>query len=92
MRLSPDQLQMLAHQIVRGLDESGAIRMENREGTIERVQRALTEDLQVEDRLNDEVREILRGYADQMDRQNIQYHEMFKLIKTKLVRERKLIL
>ena len=64
----------------------------DRSVVVDRVGRALTEDLQVEDRLNEEVREILRGHADQIDRQNIQYHEMFKLIKSKLVRERKLIL
>ena len=92
MRLSPEQVELIAHRVVRHVDDLGIVKVEAREEVTERVQRALTEDLLVEDRLNDEVREILRGHAEQIDRQNIQYHEMFKLIKAKLVRERKLIL
>jgi len=92
MRLRPEQVEMMAHEVVRRLDEGGMVRFEQRAGAVEHVVRALTEDLKVEDRLNDEVREILRGLADQMSSQNIQYHEMFKLLKSKLVRERKLVL
>ena len=92
MRLLPDQIELIAHETVRRLQEAGAVRLADAVATRERLTRALIEDLQVEDRLNDEVREILRGLAEQMDRQNVQYHEMFKLVKAKLVRERKLIL
>ena len=92
MRMRPEQVEIIAHEVVRRLSESGAVRFPDQEAAKERVVRILTEDLQVEDRLNDEVREILRGLADQMNNQNIQYHEMFKLVKSKLVRERKLIL
>ncbi len=92
MRMRLEQVEMMAHEVVRRLDESGLVRFEQRQGAVEHVARALTQDLQVEDRLNEEVREILRGLADQMNSQNIQYHEMFKLVKSKLVRERKLVL
>lgn len=92
MRMRQEQVEMMAHEVVRRLDEGGLVRFDDREGAVQHVARVLTEDLQVEDRLNDEVREILRGLADQMSTQNIQYHEMFKLVKAKLVRERKLIL
>ena len=53
---------------------------------------AFSDDLQVEDRLNDEVREILRTHSDEMTRRGVQYHDMFKMIKAELVRKRKLIL
>ena len=92
MRMRPEQVEMMAHAVVRRLDEGGMAQFASREAAVEHVARVLTADLQVEDRLNDEVREILRGLADQMTSQNIQYHEMFKLVKAKLVRERKLIL
>ena len=92
MKLRPDQVEILAQGIVGRLEQTGSVRFSDRVALAERLGRALVQDLQVEDRLNEEVREILRGYADQIDRQNIQYHEMFKLIKSKLVRERKLIL
>ena len=83
---------MFGHEIVRRLEEARLARFSDREAASGRVARALAEDLQVEDRLNEEVREILRGLSEQLERQNVQYHEMFKLIKNKLVRERKLIL
>jgi len=92
MRLLPEQVELMTHAVVRRLGEAGAARFSDAEATRERLARALTEDLQVEDRLNDEVREILRGLSDRMESQNVQYHEMFKLVKAKLVRERKLIL
>ncbi len=83
---------MMAHEVVRRLDQGGLVRFAQRQDAVDRVARALADDLQVEDRLNDEVREILRGLTDQMNSQNVQYHEMFKLLKSKLVRERKLVL
>ncbi len=92
MKLLPEQVRLLSHQVVQRLEGQGLVRTLDSAAAVERVNRALTEDLQVEDRLNEEVREIMRGHADKIDQQNIQYHEMFKLIKSKLVRERKLIL
>jgi hypothetical protein len=56
------------------------------------IRRLITEDLLVEDRLNDEVKEILRAHTDEIDRGNIDYARMFAMVKKKLVRERGLIL
>jgi hypothetical protein len=53
---------------------------------------AMTEDLMVEDRLNDEIRDLLRKHSQEMDRERAEYNEMFKKVKAKLVRDRKLIL
>ena len=92
MKLTPEHIEILVQGIADQLERTGSVRFADRAASVDRLGRALAEDLQVEDRLNEEVREILRGHADQIDRQNIQYHEMFKLIKSKLVRERKLIL
>lgn len=92
MKLSPGQIDILAAEVVRRLEGRGMVRLADRAAIVERIGRALLEDLQVEDRLNEEVRGILEGLADQMERQNVQYHEMFKLVKAKLVRERRLIL
>jgi len=92
MRLLPEQVELMTHAVVRRLAEGGAVRFTEPEASRERLAKALGDDLQVEERLNDEVREILRGLSDRMESQNIQFHEMFKLVKAKLVRERKLIL
>ncbi len=46
----------------------------------------------VEDRLNDEVRQILIDHQDEMRRTSVSYQEMYKKVKQQLARERKLIL
>jgi uncharacterized protein len=51
----------------------------------------VSEELQVEDRLNDEVREILSQYAQYMRENNVSYQEMFRRIKNTLITQRKVI-
>lgn len=51
----------------------------------------IEEDLAIEDRLNDEVREILSEYTEYMRREGVSYQEMFRRIKNQLVKERKVI-
>jgi hypothetical protein len=51
----------------------------------------ITEELQVEDRLNDEVRDILSQYSDYMRREGVSYQEMFRRIKNTLITQRKVI-
>ncbi|MBV9406042.1 MAG: DUF507 family protein [Acidobacteriaceae bacterium] len=50
----------------------------------------IEEDLSTEDRLNDEVRDLLEDYSDYMRRENISYQEMFRKIKNQLLSQRKL--
>ena len=49
-------------------------------------------EINLEDRINEEVRTLLNQYQDQMRQSGASYQEMFKLIKNKLVKERKLVL
>src|ERR1051326_1018231 len=51
----------------------------------------IEEDLSVEDRLNDEVRELLSQYSDYMRREGVSYQEMFRRIKNTLITQRKVI-
>ena len=57
----------------------------------ERIRLKMTEEIAVEDRLNDEVREILNQHADEMRRTGASYQEMYKKVKGQLARQRKLI-
>jgi hypothetical protein len=58
----------------------------------EQLFQVMDAEVSLEDRLNEEVRTMLNQYQDQMRQSGASYQEMFKLIKNKLVRERKLIL
>jgi len=57
----------------------------------ETVSAVITEELEVEDRLNDEVRDILSQYSDYMRREGVSYQEMFRRIKNTLITQRKVI-
>lgn len=51
----------------------------------------IEEDLAVEDRLNDEVRDLLSEYSEYMRRESVSYQEMFRRIKNTLITQRKVI-
>jgi uncharacterized protein len=51
----------------------------------------IEEDLSIEDRLNDEVRDLLDDYSEYMRRENVSYQEMFRRVKNQLLAQRKVI-
>jgi hypothetical protein len=51
----------------------------------------IVKDLEVEDNLNDEVREILEQYSDYMRKEGVSYQDMFRKIKSTMVTQRKII-
>src|SRR5204863_5160771 len=57
----------------------------------ELIARIIEDELAVEDRLNDEVRDLLSQYAEYMRRENVSYQEMFRRIKNTLISQRKVI-
>jgi len=92
MKLPPILVEHICAQIVKGLIEEGLLEADDPGTAAGAAGAAFADDLQVEDRLNEEVREILRTHSDEMMRRGVQYHDMFKMIKAELVRKRKLIL
>jgi hypothetical protein len=52
----------------------------------------LLDELTIEDRLNEEVRELLKSYASTIEQGRMDYRKLFELTKHKLVKERNLIL
>jgi len=47
--------------------------------------------LSIEDKLNDEVRDMLSEYSDYMRREGVSYQEMFRRIKNTLITQRKVV-
>ena len=58
----------------------------------ERVHAALLDELTLEARINDEVRIILQAYSDEMQKTGADYQEMFRKVKSELVRKYKAVL
>jgi uncharacterized protein len=93
MRLRREMIQYLAQTIARDLRAKGCIQMlGDREKVEELIREVITEDLQVEDRLNDEVKDLLRAFSSEFNKGEADYHTMFTMVKRKLVQERGLIL
>jgi hypothetical protein len=92
MRLTKNQVEFISHRIMKDLIERGFIEADNPGGLRDSFANIITQELLVEDKLNDEVREILSQHAEEMRRTNVEYREMFKMIKKKLAREGNIIL
>jgi hypothetical protein len=56
------------------------------------AERLIMEELMVEDRINDEVREILKKHTGEIEKGRLDYRKMFDLTKRKIVQERGVIL
>lgn len=55
------------------------------------IAQTIEDDLSIEDRLNEEVRELLEQYSEYMRRENVSYQEMFRRVKNQLLAQRKVI-
>ena len=92
MRLSSDEIQFIARKIVKTLVAEGKLEVDDATRVMESLARVIADELVVEDRLNEEVREVLVQHASEMERSNVSYTEMFKMLKKKIAREKGIIL
>ena len=92
MLLTRDYVGYIASEVVKRLVAAQMIEVRAPEMLVQRIRQTMLEELSVEDRLNEEVRQILSQYADEMRRTGASYQEMYKKVKSQLARERKLIL
>ncbi|MGD0306861.1 MAG: DUF507 family protein [Candidatus Acidiferrales bacterium] len=92
MLLSRDYVGYMAKEVVKRLVASKMIEVKSAEATTQQVRGVMAEEITVEDRVNEEVREILAKHQDEMRDTGVSYQEMFKKVKAQLARQRKLIL
>ena len=92
MLLSRDYVSYMAKEVVKRLVAAKMIETKSVEKLTTQVRQVMADEITVEDRVNEEVREILAKYSDEMKRTGVSYQEMFKKVKGQIARERKLIL
>ena len=90
MLLAREFIGYLSRQIVRRLSPR-IIDTSSPQGTADLIAGVVEQELAVEDRLNDEVRDLLDQYSDYMRQENVSYQEMFRRIKNTLIAQRKVI-
>ena len=92
MLLVRDFVAHMASEVVKRLVEGGQIEVKARDAVTTRIRQRRLEELTVEDRLNEEVRQILVERQDEMRSNGVSYQEMYKKVKQHLARDRKLVL
>jgi hypothetical protein len=93
MRITKELVETLSKRIVRSLTEKDLIIWEETPNKLEVIIAGImTEDLMVEDYLNEEVKTLLESKTEEYERSMMDYGRVFQMVKSKLVRERGLIL
>jgi hypothetical protein len=92
MIFSKEYVGYLAREVTKRLIASEMIDTQNVPVVTEKVHAALFDEMSLEDRINDEVRNILEVYGDEMRKSGANYQEMFKKVKMELVRKYKAVL
>ncbi|MFI5114340.1 MAG: DUF507 family protein [Terriglobales bacterium] len=92
MLFSKEYVGYLARQVTKKMLASGVIETKAVPAVTEKVHAAMLEELALEDRINDEVRVILQAYEEEMQKTGANYQEMFRKVKTELVKKYKAVL
>lgn len=93
MRITKELTELLSKKIVKSLIDQDLIIWEETPEKLQAVINAIiTEDLMVEDLLNEEVKTLLESKTQEYERDMMDYGRVFQMVKSKLVRERGLIL
>jgi len=93
MRLSKERVRHMAETLAARLVQDGHLALTGTpKALVETLDQAVTDELSIEDRLNGEVRQLLKAYEREIESGQVDYQKMFTMIKQKLVRERGIIL
>ncbi len=93
MRLSKERGRHIAESLTGRLQAEGHLELVGeRKGFVGALDQAITHELAAEDRVNAEVRQLLKAYEHQIEQGQVDYQKMFQMVKQKLVRERGIIL
>ena len=93
MRLSKERVRHISESLAARLQQEGQVAIVgDPKAFVEQINHAILEELSVEDRLNAEVRQLLKVYEQDIERGHVDYQRMFTMVKNKLVRDRGLIL
>src|SRR4051794_16525138 len=90
MLLAREFVTYISKQLVKSLTP-GTIETSSPDLVVEKIAEVISDELAVEDRLNDEVRDLLSQYSEYMRREGVSYQEMFRRIKNTMISQRKIV-
>ncbi len=93
MRISNERVSRLADALLSRLEAEGYLELSgDRKAEVTALDNAITQELMVEDRLNAEVRELMKAYEAEIEKGQVDYQRMFTMVKSKLVKDRGLVI
>ncbi len=93
MRLNSDEIQGLSEFLVHLLADKKLILKDVRTEDVRTgIYNSIYQDMVHEDRLNEEVRDIMERYDAELKDGRLDYNKLFNMIKQQLIKERKLII
>ena len=93
MKLSPEKVEQLATDMVDQLAEIEGVLFKGDDGQLRlAAQQIISDELMVEERLDAEIHKLLQAYKYEITMGRMNYDELFKKTKQRMIRERKLTL
>jgi hypothetical protein len=92
MRLNKVQIEHLAFSIGKGLIKENIIISEDKEAFVKGIEEIVSSELEKEDQLDERVKEILKDKLDEIRNTNVDYYEMFKMVKSKLAEKENIVI
>ena len=93
MKLSKERIAHIAESLAQRLTQQKLVALSgSRHALVETLGHAITDELSVEDKLNAEVRTLMKKYEAEIEKGQVDYQKMFLLVKKQLAKERGVIL
>ena len=93
MKLNSEEMRGLSDFLSKMiLDKNLLLKQAKREDMSLAIYAIIAEDMKLEDRLNEEVKDIMERYDSELKSGKLDYNKLFNMIKQQLIKERKLII
>ena len=93
MKLSPAKIEHLSAMLVDHLAEVDGVLFQGDDGQLRMaMEQIITDELMIEERLDAEIHKMLQGHKYEITMSRMNYDELFKKAKSRLVLERKIVL
>ncbi|MEN8264303.1 MAG: DUF507 family protein [Nitrospirota bacterium] len=93
MRIPKGFIPVLSREIIDELLRKDQIELKSsRDQVLALVEELILEELMVEDRLNQEVREMLKQYDAEIEKGRLDFRRLFDMTKKKIVKDRNIVL
>ena len=92
MRLNKLQIEHMAFSVAKGLVQDDLIITEDREALVKQIESVIHKELEKEDQLDERVKDILKDKLDEIRTTNVDYYEMFKMVKSRLAHKENIVI